>query len=132
MGTVLHLQARELGRLVVVSFSPLLDGDGVASAPEQSHSTTLILRPGSPFLADSVSAPKSPLSANPVVTIRLRNSLRTRILHTASSRLSALAGTRLRSFRASRSWLGGPPAASLRQWEPEIPAHLESGRRTHP
>src|ERR1700733_6199801 len=128
MGTVLHRSAGSVLRWrVTLSFSPLLDGDGVASAPEQPHSTTLTARLGSPFFADSVSAPNSPLSANPVVTIRLRNSLRTRILHTASSRLSAPAGTRLRSFRASRPWLAGLLAASFRQWESEIPAHPESG-----
>ena len=43
MGTVLHRgdAGNGIKPATSVGFSPLLDGDGVASASEQSHSTTL-------------------------------------------------------------------------------------------
>ena len=71
----------------LVRFSPLLDGDGVASALELSHSTAFIAGLRAHFRADEVSAPKRARSANSLITTRLRNSLRTRIPRTASSRL---------------------------------------------
>src|ERR1700674_3002067 len=67
-------------------FSPLLDGDGVASALELSHSTPLITGLRTHFGADEVSARKRARSANSLITTRLRNSLRTRIPRIVSSR----------------------------------------------
>src|SRR5713226_4858138 len=101
--------------VVLRSFSPLLDGDGVASAPELPHSTTLTGRPGSLSLADSVSASHSPRSANPAITTRHRNSLRTRILRIASSPPSVPATSRLKSFPASPPLPAGPHAAGIHQ-----------------
>src|SRR5579862_2029134 len=77
MGTVLH-HARQLATATRLRcFSPLLDGDGVAPAPELSHSTPLTGRSGNLIFADLVSASNSPLSANSGATIRPHNSLRT-------------------------------------------------------
>lgn len=70
-------EARDLG------FSPLLDGDGVASAPELPHSTTLLVAFETHFRADDVSADKPARSANSDITTRLHNSLRTRIPRSA-------------------------------------------------
>src|SRR6266436_808729 len=64
-------------------FSPLLDGDGVASALELPHSTPHITGLRTHFGADEVSAPKRVRSANSLITTRLRNSLRTQ--HTQKS-----------------------------------------------
>src|SRR5690349_8552252 len=69
---------------LLVGFSPLLDGDGVASALELPHSTPLLGGLRSHFCADGISAPKHARSANSIVTIHLHNSLRTRIPHTVS------------------------------------------------
>jgi hypothetical protein len=191
MGTVLHLRCsiRKLRAVRNSCFSPLLDGDGVASRPVRRcrracgfvsvpfsmgtvlhrprHTANAGSRPVVPFSMGDVSVPfsmgtvlhpllelshstaliaglRSPFSRRLrflrqnaldlrtlVVTTRLRNSLRTRILRTASSRLSAPAATRLRSFRAYHPWPAAPRAARFHQWEPEIRARPESGRRTH-
>ena len=86
MGTVLLHEHESVHDRWYFRFSPLLDGDGVASALELPHSTPLIIGLRAHFGADEVSARKRARSANSLITTRLRNSLRTRIPRTVSSR----------------------------------------------
>src|SRR5712692_3542522 len=129
MGTVL-LRALPLGeKRTSLCFSPLLDGDGVASALELPHSTPLLAGLRAHFREDGISAPKRARSANSIVTTRLHNSLRTRIPHTASSPPWAPASCQSRSPHAYPPWPAEPHAATIHQWEPEIRGRRESGRR---
>src|SRR5579872_3084444 len=78
-----------------------------------------------------ISAQDAVRSANLGATTRLHNSLRTRILRTASSVPSAPVATRLKSPRVCRVRPAEPPAAAPHQSVPETLFHPEFGRRTH-